>query len=99
MKKQVEDNELQEENSNFFEDFEEWHDRKYNDEYRFKNKVPFYFNQNNYFKIGLLSLIIPILSLVVAIILDLGIGFYIFFLLTCFPGVRLIIKYYTQKDK
>ena len=94
MEKSVEENELQKENLTFFDDFEDWHYKKYNDEYRFKHKVPFYYNQSNYLKIGVLALITPILSLVVAFILDLGIGIYIFFLLTCYPGVSLIIKYY-----
>ncbi|QOR72985.1 hypothetical protein SAMN05443429_1232 [Cruoricaptor ignavus] len=98
MKKRIKDNELKEKKSDFFEVFEEWHDRKYSDEYRYRNKLPFYFNQKNYLKIGFLSLVIPLLCLIISIIIDLGIGFYIFFLLTCFPGMRLIIKYYNSKQ-
>lgn len=97
MDKRTKDNKLKETKSDFLDSFEEWHDRKYNDEYRYKNKLPFYYNKNNYLKIGFLSLLMPLLCLALSIILNLETGFYMFFLLACFPGIRLIVKYYNSK--
>ena len=86
----------QNEKDNFLEDFEDWHNNKYNDEYRYRNKTPFFYKTLNHVKLGILLLIIPFLSLIVFIILDFGIGFYLFCLLMAIPGVYTIVKHFTK---
>ncbi|HFK5569701.1 hypothetical protein BAX97_11805 [Elizabethkingia meningoseptica] len=80
--------------NDFFKEFEDWHSNKYNDSYRYGNKTPFYFKKYNFLKIGILALVLPILCLIISIFLDLGIGFYVFFILMSIPGISLIIRYY-----
>lgn len=85
------------EENDFIDDFEDWHSRKYSDEYRFKNKTPFFNKTPNYLVNGFLFLILPLLSLITSIILDLGISFYLCFLLACAPGIYFIIKHFKLK--
>ncbi|WP_370901301.1 hypothetical protein [Chryseobacterium gossypii] len=90
------DRRISEEND-FMDDFEDWHSRKYSDEYRFKNKTPFFVKTPNYLMNGILLLMLPFLSLVVSIILDLGISFYLCFSLICIPGIYFIVKHFKLK--
>ena len=78
----------------FIDDYEDWHNRKYSDEYRYKNKTPFFFNNPNRLVNGILFLIIPFLSLVISIVSDFGTGICLFFLLLCIPGVYQIAKHF-----
>jgi len=82
---------------NFMDSFEDWHSRKYSDEYRFRNKTPFFVKTPNYLINGILFLTLPVLSLIVSIILDLGISFYLFLSLICIPGIYFIIKHFKLK--
>jgi len=83
--------------NDFMDEFEDWHSHKYSDDYRFGNKTPFFVKNPNRLINGILFLVIPFLSLIVSIIVDLGIGFYLFFLLACIPGSYLIIKHFRSK--
>lgn len=85
------------EDDNFMSDFEDWHSRQYSDDYRFGNKIPFFIKKPNYLIHGVLALTLPILSLIVSVILNLGIGFYLFFSLLCIPGIYQIIKHFKFK--
>lgn len=82
---------------NFLDSFEDWHSRKYSDEYRFRNKTPFLVKTPNYLINGILFLTLPVLSLIVSIILDLGISFYLFLSLIWIPGIYFIIKHFKLK--
>jgi|SRR5690606_14984211 len=97
MKKSLKNKQLKDTKPNFLEKYEEWHYNKYSDEYRYRNKPPFYLNPRNYLKIGILSLLIPFLCLIVSFTLNLGISFYLFFLIFCLPGILLVVKYYRLK--
>ncbi|MCJ7933836.1 MAG: hypothetical protein MUW56_09420 [Chryseobacterium sp.] len=82
-KKDFEEN--KEKDDSFIEDFEDWHSRKYSDEYRFRNKTPFFIKSPNHLILGILLICVPLLSLIVTIILDFGMSFYLFFIMLCFP--------------
>lgn len=86
----------QNEENNFLEEFEDWHNHKYNDEYRYRSKAPFFYKAPNHLKVGILLLIIPFLSLIVFVILDFGIGFYLFCLLVAIPGIYTIVKHFIK---
>ena len=94
-KKDSEENKKKE--NDFLDDFEDWHSRQYSDEYRFRNKTPFFIKKTNYLVHGILLLTLPSLSLIISAIVDLGVGFYIFFLLMCIPGSYLIIKHFKSR--
>lgn len=88
-----------EKDSDFFEAFEDWHQNKYNDKYRFSNKTPFFIKNPNLLRLGVIHLLLPALTLLVCIFLDLGVYIYVFLFLLCLLGIYNIIKYFIQSRK